>query len=272
MTVSALQPDSNKTWDPGEDSSNIPITNNHVYAVLSITMSMANANVSLANGVEQGDVDKDLRTELDSHSNMPVVGRNCYILSRPGKSVDVSPFTPDYEPITVELVDAAIYYESPFDGREYVFVLHNALHCPSMKHNLLPPFMLREAGFAVSEVPKIQVDDPTVDDHAIRHPETGLRIPLSLWGIFSYFPTRKPKVSELQKSEEVEGIYILTPEVWNPHSDAYAFNEESMLDWEGEMRLPKDREHRVVLADVPEDEMMVSSLAISEEEMQLVDD
>ena len=48
------------------------------------------------------------RTELDSHANMAVVGRNAYILAETEKDVEVSPFTPDYDPKTYKVVDAAI--------------------------------------------------------------------------------------------------------------------------------------------------------------------
>ncbi|MEM7463144.1 MAG: hypothetical protein AAF362_10750 [Pseudomonadota bacterium] len=199
---------------------------------------------------------------------MPVVGRHAYILAQVGKSVDVSPFTPQYKPITAELVDAALAYECPFTSKTYILVLRNALHVPSMKNNLIPPFMMREAGITVSEVPKIHVDDPSVNDHAIVFEETGFRIPLQLWGIFSYFPTSKPKASELTDPSDV---YLLTPTTWNPHSDAYAFNEENMLDWEGNMRESKYREQHLVLDEVPDDDRMVSSLAIGDSEQQIVD-
>ena len=208
------------------------------------------------------------RTELDSHANMPVVGANAYILAETGKRVDVSPFTPDYKPITAPLVDAALQYDCPYDGKSYVLVLRNSLHVPSMVNNLIPPFMLREAGVKVNEIPKIQVDDPTEDDHAITFPETGFRIPLALWGIFSYFPTTKPTQRILAEPPDV---YLLTPTRWNPHSDVYAYNEEAMLDWEGNMRPPKDRERRVVLDQIPEDDALVSSLCISASEEQAVD-
>ena len=36
--------------------------------------------------------------------------------------------------------------------------------------------------------------------------------------------------------EEPENLYVLTPTIWCPHSDTYVINEESMLDWEGNMR------------------------------------
>ena len=59
------------------------------------------------------DVNKSSRTELDSHDSMPVIGRNAYILSKIGETVDVAPFKPDYKPISVELVDAALNMSAP---------------------------------------------------------------------------------------------------------------------------------------------------------------
>ena len=57
------------------------------------------------------DMDESSRTELDSHANMSVIGKNTYILSKIGEAVDVAPFTLDFKPIRVELVDAALKYE-----------------------------------------------------------------------------------------------------------------------------------------------------------------
>ena len=137
-----------------------------------------------------------------------------------------------------------------------------------MDNNLIPPFMLREMGVSVNDVPKIHMEDPTVDDHAITFVETGFRIPLSLWGIFSYFPTSKPTHADLLNPDEV---YILSPATWNPHSDAYSTNEESMLDWEGNMQPKRDRQHCIVLDDVEEDVHMVTSLSITPLEQEAVD-
>ena len=91
-------------------------------------------------------------------------------------------------------------------------------------------------------------------------------IPLSLHGTFSYFPTSKPSVKEL---EEPEDVYVLTPTIWNPHSDAYVINEDSMLDWVGNMRNERDHEKRMVLEDTPSDDTMISSLALCEKEEML---
>ena len=102
------------------------------------------------------DVNESSRTELDSHTNMPVIGRNAYILSKIGGTVDVAPFTTDYKPISVELVDAALKYECPYSGKVKVLIIRRELHVPSMTHNLLPPFMLREAGIQIIEVPNVE--------------------------------------------------------------------------------------------------------------------
>ena len=95
------------------------------------------------------------RTEFDSHANMPVVGKRAYIIAETGKKVDVSPFTPDYQPLMVPLVDAMVRYNNPYNGKSYILVLQNALSVPSMDNNLIPPFMLRKMGVTMNDVPKI---------------------------------------------------------------------------------------------------------------------
>ena len=166
--------------------------------------------------------------ELDSHANMPVVGKHAYIIAETSKKVDVSPFTPDYQPLMVPLVDATVRYDNPYNGKSYILVLCNALYVLSMDNNLIPSFMLREVEVTINDVPKIHKEDPTVDDHVITFVKMGFQIPLSLWGMFSYFRTSEPTHDDLLNPNEV---YILSPTTWNPHSDAYSTNEESMLDW-----------------------------------------
>ena len=213
------------------------------------------------------DVNKSSRTELDSHANMPVIGINAYILSKIGENVDVAPFTPDYKPVSVELVDAALKYECPYSGEIKILIIRRGLYVPSMTHNLLPPFLLRETGITINEVPNIHATSPTEEHHAITFQETNFRTPLSLHCTFSYFPTSKPSIQEL---EEPEDVYVLTPAAWNPHSDAYVINEESMLDWEGNMRHEEDHEKRVVLGDIPSDDTMISSLALCDKEEMVI--
>ena len=173
-----MKPDPDEiTWDPG--GVHCTIKSSYLWAVISA--ATMNDPLELEGDSYSG---IEGRTDLDSHANMPVVGRLAKVLSFHDKSVEVPPHSLDYKPMKVPLVDAAVKYESPFDGRVCILVIRNALYVPSMENNLLPPFMIREAGVILKDTPKIQLVEPTEEDHAIFFPETELRIPLSLFGVF----------------------------------------------------------------------------------------
>ena len=119
----------------------------------------------------------------------------------------------------------------------------------------------------MNDAPKTQITDPCESDHAITFPDTGFRMPLSLWGAFSYFPTSKPSHDDLVEPEDV---CLLTPTHWNPHSDHCARNEEAMLDWEGNVMPKKDREQRLVLEETP-DGAAISSPVADHKENEAID-
>ena len=158
-------------------------------------------------------------------------------------------------------------YECPYKGTAHILVIRHALYVESMTHNLIPPFILREAGIVVNERPKIQTPDPSVEDHSIYFENTKLRIPLCLNGTFSYFPTTKPSIEMLQSCEEV---LLLTPSRWNPHDNAYALNEEGMIDWQGELVEKKDR-RQILLSEVAQDDAMAASTGVSSVEASVID-
>jgi hypothetical protein len=54
-------------------------------------------------------------TELDSHANMAVAGRDCTIIAKSGHYATVTPFLSDLPVIErVEIGDVAIAYNNPF--------------------------------------------------------------------------------------------------------------------------------------------------------------
>ena len=69
--------------------------------------------------------------------------------------------------LKLPIVDAVVAYNFLFTSESYLLVIQNTLHIPSMKHNLIPLFILREAVLTVNKVLKIHFDDPTVEDHSI---------------------------------------------------------------------------------------------------------
>ena len=213
-------------------------------------------------------MDMESRTELGSHVNMAVIGWHAHILSTSDRTEEVNVFTLEHATIKAPLVDAALQYDSPYDGKSYILVIRNGIHVPSMMNNLIPPFLMQEAGVAVNDKPKIHTEDPTTTDHALMFKKTGFRIPLSIHGIFSFFPTTKPTVKELQVGQDV---YILTPECWNPHTDAYSVNEASMLDCEGNMCERSKWTNKIVLDDV-DSNMDESHFTISTTEARRIDE
>ena len=67
----------------------------------------------------------------------------------------VTPFSKDILPMDdVEIGDVTIAYDDPRSGQTYILVICNALLIPSMEHNLIPPFLIREAELFLDETPK----------------------------------------------------------------------------------------------------------------------
>ena len=96
-----------------------------------------------------------------------------------------------------------------------------------MTNHLIPLFIMRETGIKVFNTSKVYLNDPNVLDYSIGFPENNFQIPLSLFGMFSYFPTSKLLTQMLKVYEEV---YVLIPSKWNPHNNLYTHNESQILD------------------------------------------
>ena len=112
----------------------------------------------------------DLTTQLDSHANMVVVGSQATVFGQSGRSADVKPFSNDCSKLeSVPIVDAAVAYDCPYSMKTFILTVRNALHVKSMANNLVPPFILREAGLLVNDVPRIHTkpEELTNETHCI---------------------------------------------------------------------------------------------------------
>jgi hypothetical protein len=171
-------------------------------------------------------------TEVDSHANMAVAGKDCTIIRRSGHYANVTPFSPELPVMeSVEIGDVALAYDDPVTLTTYLLVMRNALLIDSMDHNLLPPFLIREASLFLDETPKFQSTNLSRDNHTIFDDETGLRIHLQLNGTFSYFQTRSLTEGKENRWEEFPVVF-LTPDCdqWDPQSLHYADAEAAMVD------------------------------------------
>ena len=98
---------------------------------------------------------------------------------------------------------------------------------------------MRANDFWVNDKMKHCIDQPTEDHHAIVVPDAdgtgeGLRIPLSIYGVVSYFPSRKLMVDEYE-STHLDYILDMTDldTEWDPSSPKLPEQEEAMLDSRG---------------------------------------
>jgi len=176
-------------------------------------------------------------TELDSHANMAVAGKNCTIIATSGQYANVTPFSADL-PIMdrVEIDDDAIANDDPICFVTYLLVMRNALLIPFLSHNFLSLILIREASLFFDKTPKLQSTELSLDNHTIYDEETGMRIHLQLNGTFSYFPTRPLTLEEQENWDDFPVIY-LTPDGdrWNPQATHYGDAESSMLDNSGQL-------------------------------------
>ena len=155
-------------------------------------------------------------------------------------------------------------HDDPYSGETYVLGLKNALYMPAMDNNLIPPFLLREAGLIVDDVPKSQAASPTIHHHSIYFPDEKFRIPLLLHGIFSYFPSKKPSTNVLSLTNN-NNVLFLTSGSINPHSKIFSENERAMVDHEGNMREKSERT-AIILEDIALDPEMEAAAFISDVE------
>ena len=122
---------------------------------------------------------------------MMFIGKQAFIFIHSGQYANVQSFTDEVKGIPkVPIVDAVIAYDWPKYVQTYLLVAINALCVPSMEHNFIPPFILREAELVLNDTPKIHCNVPSAEDHSLFDKETGLRTPFTLDVTFSVFKSR----------------------------------------------------------------------------------
>ena len=157
---------------------------------------MPNAHISEVILTPTSDIEAssdDARKELDSHANMVFLGSNSFVFESTGRTCNVQPFSSNLGVANdIPIIDRDLAYDYPCAGKVYVLMFRNDPYVPSMGHNLIPSFIMRDGGVIVNDAPKIHSEDPVVFYYCISFDHSNLRIPLQLNGVFSYFHTRVP--------------------------------------------------------------------------------
>ena len=181
-------------------------------------------------------------SKIDNHANTCVVGNNALITHDYQQPVSVSGYDPATGSQQLKIVSAAVAYDDHNTGETTILMINQAIYVPTVEHNLLCPMQMRLNEVEISECPKFLHPNPTDKTHAIvarDEQNEKYMIPLQISGVVSYFPTRKPTMDEIDDADQIIHLTADQPK-WDPHTDAHARAENSMLDFDGGIKHPGD--------------------------------
>ena len=183
-------------------------------------------------------------TDLDSHADQCMLGYKTLVVNDFDKPINIVGYDPK-GPVTASLrtITGALAYDCPETGDTSILVVHQAIHNPELEHNLLSPLQMRLNDVMVNDIPKFMTETPTERDHAIivSDPETNdeLIIPLTIRGVTSTFPTRKPTLEEYNTCPKFTLTYD-SPE-YEPSDDRYEWLERQSASSIDQLRQTGDR-------------------------------
>ena len=141
----------------------------------------------------------ECRSELDNHVDTCMVGTKTSLLIHDyNRPVQVHGYDEGVgETEAFRTVSAVISYDHPESGYMYMLLLRQAILIPQMENNLVCPLQIRDNDVRVNYEPKFMVPVPTDNHHSIvirgiYQDQQPINIPLSIKGVISYFPSRKP--------------------------------------------------------------------------------
>ena len=104
-------------------------------------------------------------TELDSHADMCVLRQNAKVTHVHKQKVSVSGYDKTLGEKEYSVVSGKLAYNNPQSGQPIVLEIHQAIHIPSIGHNLLSPMQLMVNRVKMDAKPKFLHDNPTNKSH-----------------------------------------------------------------------------------------------------------
>ena len=141
------------------------------------------------------------RVECDSHADTSVLAKEALIIHDYGRPVSVYSYDKEDGCKEYRTVSAAVAYDHPQTGQVYMLVINQAIKIPLLQNHSLCPMQCWLNGIKISEMPEFLAEDPDESTHSLQvvdplDDSSPLFIPLSLTGVTSYFPVRKPTIAE----------------------------------------------------------------------------
>jgi ribosomal protein L15 len=210
--------------------------------------------------------------ELDSHADTCCVGKNAYIFHETSRTVDVSAFLSTLgQARSVPIVSAALAYDHPYTYETFILIIHQALHFPTMEHNLLNPNQLRLNDVQVYDCPRFLLENPTDLSHSIYFPNENLKLHLQLDGVISYLPVRKPSPEEFRNFHKLTLTY--DNPIWDPYSTDFTRQEEKYTDSKGILVTRQSGHANIQMISSHESTVSVvlSSISVSLDEQHFIE-
>jgi len=154
------------------------------------------------------------RTELDTHADTFVAGRNCLLMHYTERVCDVMPYSDDYEAKkSVPIVQVATGYTNS-RGERYILIFNEAIWLPNLANSLMNPNQLREFGVEVQDNP--YSGDPMVIEKV--GDEEDFVACLKSQGTNIFINTWTPTMRDLN---ECSHIVLTSPREWNPSAVSF---------------------------------------------------
>jgi hypothetical protein len=77
------------------------------------------------------------RTDLDSHEDAGVLGKDALVFNNFNREVTVSCYYPAGETKLLRIIYDALGYVIPQTGKKVMLIIHQGIHLPPLDHNLL---------------------------------------------------------------------------------------------------------------------------------------
>jgi hypothetical protein len=77
------------------------------------------------------------RSDLDSHADFCVFGKNVLVFNNFDREVTVTGWYPEGEPQSLRIASAAMGYTIPQLGKTVILIVHQSIFSPSLNHNFL---------------------------------------------------------------------------------------------------------------------------------------
>ena len=172
------------------------------------------------------EADREGRIELDTRADTCVAGKNFRVIELTGETVNVTPFSDEYEAIgDVPVATVATAYTCPKTGETVILIGHqHLLFGERMNHSLWNPNQLRNHGAKVYDCPKqFDMDSPFVIELVDEEDKT-FELPLKLHSVIQYIDTHYPSDEELDTCRRIE---YTSDAPWDPYSADFEASEQA---------------------------------------------